>query len=175
MAEQRNDLETFAAFYTTCPRCDHEFVDPKCLPACAHSVCSGCVDKIRVSQTSECVALKCPVCGKESRVNTPHGSCVELPSNPVLTGLLAFLHRRNYKAKKLGLQTEPGEAQAKTSSGRRAEVESDLTKLRSERNRINNVLQEFRSGFEDELLTNSWGFKRIGLHKQRRGNNKRIS
>lgn len=156
MADSLNPLEQFAVAYTRCPVCCMEFREPKCLPACAHSVCTICLGKIRIQKT-ESIALKCPLCAKVSHV--PEGGVLQLPANPVLEGLLehtssrktnksiAFQGRSDPKQPCVMMRTTPGAEVDDTFSS----YKEELKNMRSERTRIDDVLHDFRFGAQDDL------------------------
>ena len=69
---------------TSCPVCLEEFVEPKCLPSCAHNVCSPCLERMIELNISR--KVECPECQVES---TLWGSGVSsLPTNHLLVRLI---------------------------------------------------------------------------------------
>ena len=69
---------------TSCPVCLEEFVEPKCLPSCAHNVCSPCLERMIELNISR--KVECPECRVES---TLWGSGVSsLPTNHLLVRLI---------------------------------------------------------------------------------------
>ena len=66
----------------SCPVCLEEFVEPKCLPNCAHNVCSQCLGRMIEPNSRK---VECPECRVES---TLPGSGVSLPTNHLLVRLI---------------------------------------------------------------------------------------
>ena len=66
----------------SCPVYLEEFVEPKCLPNCAHNVCSQCLGRMIEPNSRK---VECPECRVES---TLPGSGASLPTNHLLVRLI---------------------------------------------------------------------------------------
>lgn len=61
-------MTEFAKAKTTeCPVCLEDYQDPRTLPACGHSVCAGCVQKI-IDAPPKRTTVACPECREVSRI-----------------------------------------------------------------------------------------------------------
>ena len=68
---------------TSCPVCLEEFVEPKCLPSCAHNVCSPCLGRMIKPKSRR---VECPECRVESTL--PGSGVSSLPTNHLLVRLI---------------------------------------------------------------------------------------
>lgn len=68
---------------TTCPVCLEEFLEPKCLPSCAHNVCERCLENM-VRRNS--ITISCPQCREESFL--PPVGVSAFPTNHLLLRLM---------------------------------------------------------------------------------------
>lgn len=69
----------------SCPVCLEEFLEPKCLPNCAHNVCQECLEEM-TCKNSTMTSIECPVCRVESFIPTAGVSA--FPKNHLLARLI---------------------------------------------------------------------------------------
>ena len=140
----------------SCPVCFEDFVEPKCLPSCAHNICKGCLEdiiKARVRKSS--VHFKCPIC----RGNVPitREGVSAIPTNTMIKRLLEkasvpraekeimkALERGKEKMEELRKSQEPGQSSA---DGVEAKGETIKRAIREKRSLITKMIKS-----QEELM-----------------------
>ena len=71
----------------SCPVCFEDFVEPKCLPGCAHNVCKICLeDTVKAQPKTKRGYFECPICREKAMI--PNGGISKSPTNTLIVRML---------------------------------------------------------------------------------------
>ncbi|XP_068716384.1 tripartite motif-containing protein 2-like [Montipora foliosa] len=84
MTSKLYDVVTVVEHEVSCAVCLEEFLEPKCLPNCAHNVCQECLEEMTYKNGR--VSIECPVCLVNSSIPTAGVSA--FPKNHLLARLV---------------------------------------------------------------------------------------